>query len=283
MSALIIKNSRKAATDEMAELAKAAVIGRLVPGITHEINNPLSFITTNLSVLVDYCNRLCLQVQRCRGTATGGEADISGSAFDAAAVNSPGMSDTTKDLDYVLSDIFVLLDECTEGLDRIKTLVRDIQQFSPGNDIKTTEISINDCLDTTLNVLRNNLKARTTIDKTYGNTPLITAAPGLVYHFFLNLLLHAAHSIKGKGTMNITTTSDNSQVTVIIACQNAPSGSRDEPDREYPSSSKDDALNRSDGNLTMARTLIQNIGGKLTIEAAAEDCRIYRMALPVRS
>jgi signal transduction histidine kinase len=193
----------------MTELQVTATIGRLVPGIAHEINNPLGFIDGNFSVLTDYCRRLSEEV--CNGR----KSDPSDER--AQMVSSGQQNRSTTALDTVLSDIFPLLDETRDGLERMKKLIRDLQRVAQFDDGHPIDIDINDCLNAVLNVLWNELKYKAAVNKRFDRIPTIRACPGQIHQAFMYLLIQTAHAMREGGEINITTSYGNGQVTVIIA------------------------------------------------------------------
>ena len=71
------------------------------------------------------------------------------------------------DIEYILEDIPNLIAESREGLGRIKKIVLDLKDFShPGEDVlKLSDLNLN--LDSTLNIVWNELKYKATILKEY--------------------------------------------------------------------------------------------------------------------
>lgn len=242
---------------------KAAAIGRLVPGIAHEINNPLGFVSSNLSVLDDYCRTLCDAVSRCRDQAgSGGQSTLPPDI-------EPGK------IDDVLSDVFPLLDECRQGLERIKKLVSDIQQVSH-DDGQPVDLNVNDCLDVAVRVLWNELKYKTVINKSYGQLPLVFCHPGRLYHVLLHLLQEAVGAIAEKGDIHITTTNGDGYVSVTIAGSGsigkAASFLENEPEND-PGHGH---------GLHVARRIVREHDGFLEIEASADAGTVFRLRLPVK-
>ncbi|MCJ7601224.1 MAG: hypothetical protein MUO63_06930 [Desulfobulbaceae bacterium] len=75
-------------------------------------------------------------------------------------------------------------------------------------------ISINDCLDTTLNIISNELKHKAEISKEYGDLPPVRGSAQQLNQVFMNILVNAAQAIQKKGKISIRTWRKNNGVRV---------------------------------------------------------------------
>src|SRR4030095_4277905 len=107
----------------MLQTEKLASIGQLAAGVAHEINNPLSYVYSNLHTLRDYVTGLLRVV----GAYEEGERRLptDGGAWDSLHVVKSGI-----DIDHVRSDVIDLLSESQEGIQRVKKIVQDLKEFS---------------------------------------------------------------------------------------------------------------------------------------------------------
>jgi signal transduction histidine kinase len=93
----------------------------------------------------------------------------------------------------------------------------DLKNFShPGEDVlKLADINHN--LDSTLNIVWNELKYKATIIKDYGELPQVNCYPQQINQVFMNLLVNAAHAIENKGEIHITTRQSGNHVEIAIS------------------------------------------------------------------
>ena len=130
-----------------------------------------------------------------------------------------GLKDAERDmdLDFILNDIAQLREESTEGAERIKKIVMDLKDFvHPGEDqLQTADINKN--LDSTLNIVRNELKYKATVTKEYGDLPQLRCYPQQLNQVFMNLLVNAAHAIEKQGNIKISTRAVNEYVEIAVS------------------------------------------------------------------
>jgi len=210
----------KATQSQILQSDKMASIGQLAAGIAHEINNPVGFVSSNLKTLTDYQMNLGQILSEYRQFIDH-LSEAKNTGLIESEIENPTACLRTKetelDIDFILEDIPNLIRESCEGLDRIKQIVLNLKDFShPGEDIlKLADINQN--LDTTLNIVWNELKYKATIIKDYGNLPQVNCYPQQINQVFMNLLVNAAHAIEKKGEIRITTRQNGNHVEITVS------------------------------------------------------------------
>ena len=192
---------------ELVQNQKLASIGQLAAGVAHEINNPTGFVSSNLKTLDDYqqdLKRLISEYRKLKSIW----ASIPEEQNIPVVSNQLAVIDKVEqeiDIDYISNDIGQLIAESREGADRIKKIVEDLKRFAhPGQD-KVQDTDINAGLESTLNIVNNELKYKAKIIKELGELPIITANPQQLNQVFANLLVNAAQAISQEGEIRITT------------------------------------------------------------------------------
>lgn len=223
---LIQKNKRlddtladlKATQSQILQSEKMASIGQLAAGVAHEINNPIGFIGSNLDALTDYMGDvtdLLEKYQKLQNTLKG-----AGNSFpEEVQTLLKDLSQTEEDieLDYLMEDIPELLNDCKDGTQRVGKIVSDLKSFAhPGNE-KQMLIDLNSGLDTTLNVVYNEIKYKASVAKDYGTISMVEGFPQKINQVFMNILVNAAQAIEEKGEINISTLMEGSNVVVKIS------------------------------------------------------------------
>ena len=97
------------------------------------------------------------------------------------------------DLDFLREDIAVLLLESEEGVNRVKQIVNDLKDFSHIDEAEWQWANLHKGLDSTLNIVQNEVKYKADIIKVYGDIPDVQCLASQLNQVFMNLLINAAH------------------------------------------------------------------------------------------
>jgi PAS domain S-box-containing protein len=203
---------------ELVQSQKMASIGQLSAGVAHEINNPTGFVSSNLMTLRDYLQDLNEIITAYRGLKDElkSRSQFTEHTDVAAMIENIEELEDRNDLDYISSDSIALIDESSEGTERIKKIVEDLKHFAhPGQD-KVQDTDINKELATTLNIVNNELKYKATVVTEFGELPIISANPQQLNQVFANILVNAAHAIEKEGKILIKTRQLDQGVEILI-------------------------------------------------------------------
>ncbi|WNG38356.1 GAF domain-containing protein [Archangium minus] len=195
---------------------RMASLGQLVAGIAHEINNPLGYITSNLSTLTQYLSVFMelLELYRKLAATLGPEQQQGPAAELLARIQSLQQQE---DLDYLLGDVNDLLRDSREGAHRVADIVQSLKAFVREDSGQPELVDVNKELATTLKVVWNQLKYRTEVRCDYGPVPPILGRPAQLNQVFTHLLLNAVQAIPERGLIQITTLREGNEVLVRIS------------------------------------------------------------------
>jgi len=194
---------------QIVQQEKMASIGQLAAGVAHEINNPMGFITSNLTSLGKYAGRL--------------------DEYIAALQQSLGSCPTHPDMDaidklrqklkvdYIISDVCELVNESLDGANRVRRIVQDLKSFSRVDQVECCRTNLNEALETTINIAWNELKYIATLERDFGEIPEIVCFPQQLNQVFLNLLVNAAQAFEKQGNIIVRSWRDHDSVFVSVS------------------------------------------------------------------
>ena len=199
------------AQEQLLQSEKLASIGQLAAGVAHEINNPISYVFSNFATLGGYIDALVAMLAAYRAA----EPHIAQGQVleDICALRKE------IDLDFITGDIPHLMGESREGIERVRKIVQDLKDFSRADAHQEWQWSdLHHGIDSTLNIVSNEVKYRADIVKEYGDIPDIECLPSQLNQVFMNIIVNAAHAIPaGRGRITIRTSHQDGVVRVDIA------------------------------------------------------------------
>ena len=218
-----LKSTLKRLEDTQAQMLqseKMASIGQLAAGVAHEINNPTGFVSSNLKTLLDYQEDIAGLIGKYHELVALLESDQHLESLPECvkfSIQELKAAESDIDIDFLMEDINELIGDCREGTDRIKKIVIDLKDFAhPGED-KIQSMDINHGLESTLNVVNNEIKYKATVKREFGEIPNIQGYPQQLNQVFMNILVNAAQAIEKKGEITVKTGAVENFVEVTIS------------------------------------------------------------------
>jgi hemerythrin-like metal-binding protein len=197
----------RARTRDLLQAEKMAAIGQLAAGIAHEINNPISFVTSNLGALGSYASRLLDVIDDCAELAATREANAERIQAICASA----------DLAFLRTDLAALLAESREGLQRVTTIVGTLQHFARGASDARVDADLLAGLERMLGVTAALMKDRVTLVRQLTPLPLVCCVPHQIDLVFMNLLVNATQALTGPGEIVLRSGFDDDGVWVEIS------------------------------------------------------------------
>lgn len=264
---------------QLLQSEKMASIGQLAAGVAHEINNPTSFVLSNLTSLKRYSTRLlefiAAQSEALLKISASGEQDVKAILGDVAQQRE------NSEIDRIIDDIDSLIDESIDGGLRVKKIVQNLKNFSRIDEAEVKPGDINAVIENTLSVIWNELKYKTTVVKDYGEIPHTLANLGQLSQVFMNILINAAQAIEKQGQITIKTRCEENNIVISISDtgQGIP---KDILGRIFDPFFTTKEVGKGTGlGLSIAYDIIQKHKGQLNVESRPGEGTTFTITIPV--
>lgn len=184
------------AQNQLLQSEKLASIGQLAAGVAHEINNPVGFVSSNMRTLADYVGSLFQLVDAY-------EAALGRVSLPAAAQAELDAVRDTVDIAFLRQDTIDLLDESADGIKRVRRIVQDLKDFSHVDSGEWKRVDLNACIESTLNVVNNEIKYKAKVGRDLGPLPEVLCNAPQINQVIMNLLVNAAQAIESAGVIHL--------------------------------------------------------------------------------
>ena len=174
--------------DRIVQSEKMSSLGELVSGIAHEINNPITFIYSNLTHVQSYATDLIELLRLYQKQFVNPGAEIMQKQQDM-------------EVEFILNDLLKIVSSMRTGSDRIRQIILSVQDFSRSDRSGWQLFDISDGLENILLLLQHRLPAREgrrdiKVMKEYGNLPQVECYAGQLNQAFLNIINHAIDALE---------------------------------------------------------------------------------------
>lgn len=266
---------------QVVQQEKLSALGQLVAGVAHEINNPLSFMVSNIAPAKEYLADITEVLRLYQKHYPEPAPDI---AIKIDEI----------DLEFVIEDFSHLLDSMQVGTERIKDISLSLRNFARSDVDTATPIDLHETLDSTLLLLKHRLKNRgdrPTIEviQNYGELPPIKCYPGPMNQVFMNLLANAIDAVeeaweKDQRCLTITISTEVLRESAIVRIADNGLGMTDEIQKHlFEPLFTTKAVGKGTGlGLSIAQQIVTDKhGGQLFCKSLAGKGTEFAIELPI--
>ena len=273
---IALNESLRKAQAQLLQSERLASIGQLAAGVAHEINNPIGYVFSNFGTLEGYLARLVEMLEAYEQA----EPALAGSAIAGRLAALRGRVE----LDYLKQDIPLLMAESKEGLSRVRKIVQDLKDFSRvDTQQEWVWASLHRGIDSTLNIVANEIKYRADVRREYGDLPDIECLPSELNQVFLNLLVNAAHAIGPERGLIVVRSGDAGNEVWVEVEDNGSGMAPEQLVRIYDPFFTTKPVGRGTGlGLSLAYGIVQKHNGRIDVHSKPGRGSCFRVTLPVR-
>ncbi len=173
---------------QLVQQEKLSMLGQLMAGVAHEMNNPLSCIISNMLPAQEYVADVTNILELCQ-------------QFYSQLPSAIQEAIAQTDLEFILEDLPNLLNSMQLSTERIKEISVSLRNFARTDTSVKVDVDIHSGLNSTLLILRHRLKAlgqrpEIKVVKQYSPLPKIECYPGQLNQVFMNILANAVDALE---------------------------------------------------------------------------------------
>jgi len=163
---------------------------------------------------------------------------------------------------------------------RVKKIVENLKDFSRVDSAEWTFANLERGLESTLNIVWNEIKYKAEVVKEYADLPDVECIASQINQVFMNLLVNAAQAIEQQGTITLRSGFDDDNVWVEI--EDTGEGIRPEHlNRIFEPFFTTKPVGKGTGlGLSLAYGIVQRHHGKLEVRSELGKGTVFRVALP---
>ncbi len=235
---------------QLVQADRLVSLGTLAAGVAHEINNPLTYVLSNLECL----------------------------ARELVDLRAELPAGRLVELERALKDV-------RSGAERIKHTARDLKTFSHPNENQVGSVNVSEVLDSSANMAHNEIRHRARLVKQYDSTPLIEGNDGRLGQVFLNLIVNAAHAIEAgsidRNEIRLVTGTDPSGRAVVEVRDTGMGISPENLGRIFEPffTTKPAGIGTGLG-LFICKEIVAKLGGSLTVNSQPGRGSVFCVVLP---
>lgn len=235
---------------------KMASLGQLVAGISHELNNPISFIYANMKILNRDLDELENLVQK---------TDAGGALLD------------------LLAEIRETITDSTNGSKSVKEIVQNLKNFSRLDEAELKETEIREIIESGLKMVRMQLPDSIKIKVRYLDNPRFLCNPGQLNQVFLNILTNAVQAVGPAGEIDVLVKKQGGFLEVNIH-DTGPGIPEDVRSKIFDPFFTTKPVNSGTGlGLSISYSIIEKHQGTITVQSSPETGTVFTIRLPLNT
>jgi two-component system sensor histidine kinase HupT/HoxJ len=259
----------KQAQQQLVHSEKLASLGRLVAGVAHELNNPISFVLGNVQALQRYGERLQRYFEAESSAATPAERQALRAQWR---------------IDKLLADLPSLIDGMSEGAQRTSDIVDGLRRFSAADARELGEVDLRDVVERAIHWIRKGSAPDFVVRWRSPAEPcLLRGSAGQLLQVCMNLIQNAAHACQGvpQGALDIGLVPGPGEHWVLCFDDNGPGIPPDDRSRVFDPFFTTKPVGQGTGlGLSISHGIVEQHGGRLRVEASQAGGARFVIELP---
>lgn len=252
---------------QLVHSEKMASLGRLVAGVAHELNNPISFVFGNMHALKRYGLRM---TQYLAAIESGEEPEVLRQLHKQLKIG------------QILADVESLIDGTLEGAERVSSIVQDLLRFSGNQQESISRIDLANVIETATQWVLNASSLKVSVEYELQDDLIVNNRRGLLHQIIVNLIQNAVDAMEGCSDSQLTiTTGIDKQDTWIKVQDNGPGIDEQDIGKIFDPFFTTKPVGKGTGlGLYISYGLARDLGGELKVENHSQGGAVFTLSIP---
>ncbi|WP_159084454.1 sensor histidine kinase [Dongshaea marina] len=267
-----LRQEQQRSQEKLLQTEKMASLGVLSAGIAHEINNPLSFVKSNLQRVKGYHQLLLQLANFCYRHRYDPKLELLHQKLQELEEG---------DLQFIMQDISPLMEESLEGVERMQEIVEGLYNFARADKGEVELLDINQLLESTLKIVWSELKDHCEITREFTELPKVQGNTGKLKQVFLNFLMNASQAIESEGVIAIRTYCDGDDAVIEVE-DNGHGMSVEQQHQLFTPFYTTKPVGKGMGlGLSVSLGIIEEHDGSIEVKSEPEQGSLFKVRLPL--
>lgn len=257
----------KRTQQQLLQSEKMASLGRLVAGVAHELNNPISFVLGNVHAMQRYAQRLKQYL----------EAVHHGESYEKLAALRLELH-----IDRILEDLSPLLDGAIEGAERTRDIVDGLKRFSAADRNENVAFNLVEIIERSVHWVTRATPPTFHVDMALAETLTVMGSPGQMQQVIINLVQNAADATHDQPTQTLKIRAWQENSEIIATFLDNGHGVADEAlDKIFDPFYTTKSIGKGTGlGLSISYGIVERHGGQLAVANHAHGGAEFMLRLP---
>jgi len=257
----------KRTQQQLLQSEKMASLGKLVAGVAHELNNPISFVLGNVHAMQRYTPRMKRYLDAVHNGAQKEVLDKLRSELR---------------IDRILDDLAPLLAGAVEGSERTRDIVDGLKRFSASDRNEFIEFNLAETIERSVHWVTRATPVNFRVLMEVPQEILVFGSPGQIQQVIINLVQNASDATEGLPDPELRINADINDTEIVLLFRDNGLGiSEQAMNKIFDPFYTTKPVGKGTGlGLSISYGIVERHGGKLLVSNAPEGGAEFKLCLP---